>query len=556
MNLPVCDFDGPTLLLFNDIPSLVYLSHIPIFIIAFLLGVIVLRGGYKNLQNWGFFCAMMAFGLWVFLDSVFWAANRPDIIMFVWSLIILIEPLVHIFILYLVYVSVTKNDLPFNQKLLALLIFLPQLLFVPTKYTLSSFVLSDCLPNEVSFAFYSYTIEVIFIFWIALFFIKKFRDIRDEKRRRELRYIATGSLLFLLSFTGGNIYGSITDNWTVGAIGLFGMTILAGFFAYSIVKFHTFNVKVIATQALVAGLIILVGSQLFFTLDIVNVLLVGITWILVTILGLVLIRSVKDEIARKEELQRIAHELEVANEELRKLDNVKTEFLSMASHQLRTPLTAMKGYLSMLIEGSYGEISETVKEILNKVYVVNTRLARLVEEFLNVSRIDAGRVQYNFEETRLEPILKELFDAFVLGAQERGLTLRLALPKQPLPKLPLDTLKVKEVISNLIDNALKYTKAGSVVIKAERKNDQVAVSVEDTGIGITPETMARLFEKFSRSKETAKMEVSGTGLGLYVGKKFVEAHGGTIRAESKGAGQGSRFVVTLPVSVSRKSGAR
>lgn len=542
-----CDFEGPRFLLFNDIPSLVYISHIPIFLIAFFLSFFVLRSGIKNLQNRAFFLSMIMFGLWVFLDSIFWAANRSDVIMFVWSMLVFVEPLVHMGMLYLVYVLSTGKDIPFYQKLIAVLIFLPQFFLVPTTYTLSGFDVSVCLPNEVFFSYYSYSIEVIFILWITLFGIIHHRKETGSKNRREMMYITSGIVLFLVSFTGGNIYGSITDDWTIGAVGLFGMIILSIFFAYSIVRFQTFDIKVISTQVLVGTLIILSGAQVFFAKTSTDFVLTFATLSLVVLFGTILVFAVKKEVKRKEEMEELSKRLAVANVELKRLDAAKSEFISIASHQLRTPLTAIKGYISLVLEGSYGKVVPSVQDVLNKVYTVNNRMGQLVEDLLSISRIESGRVQYNFVETQIEPVVADIVDMFLLLAKNRGLSLKMKLPKKTLPKLKLDVNKIREVISNLIDNAIKYTKEGGVTVIVEGDEHAVTVKVQDTGIGVDPADSKRLFEKFTRSSETMKLDVSGTGLGLYVGKNFVEAHGGLLSVESEGHGKGATFVIRLPI---------
>ncbi len=548
-----CDFDGPKFLLFNDIPSLVYVSHIPIFIIAFFLGFFVLRSGVKSLENRAFFSAMMMFGIWVFLDSVFWAANRSDVIMFVWSMLVFVEPIVHMSMLYLVYVLSTGKDMPFRYKLVAALIFLPQFFLVPTTYTLSGFDITACLPGEVFFSYYSYCIEIIFILWITIFGILHHRYSAGNKNRREMLYITSGIVLFLVSFTGGNIYGSLSEDWTIGAIGLFGMIILSIFFAYSIVRFQTFDIKVISTQVLVATLIVLSGSQVFFAKSSTNLILTLVTLLLVVIFGSILVFAVKKEVRRKEELQALTQELAIANNELKRLDAAKSEFISIASHQLRTPLTAIKGYVSLILEGSYGKVPMTLQDVLNKVYIVNNRMGQLVEDLLSISRIESGRVQYNFVEAQLEPIVADIVDMFTIMAKEKKLSLKIKLPKKSLPKLTLDVNKIREVVSNLIDNALKYTKEGGVTVTVEGDDRCVSVRIQDTGIGVDPKEGKRLFEKFTRSTETMKLDVSGTGLGLYVGKNFVEAHGGLLSVESDGLGKGSTFIIKLPVETFGKA---
>lgn len=547
-----CDIADPTFLLFNDIPSLVYISHIPIFVVAFLLGFFVFWSNRQQIENRVFFVAMIFFGSWVFLDQVFWAANRADIIMFVWTVIVLIEPLVHMFMLYLAYLLLTGRDMPFKKKLIAVLIFLPQLFLVPTTFTLSSFDIVNCLPNESTFAYYSYAIETIFILWITFFAISSLRNVHVHRSRRERLAIMTGMIAFLVSFTGGNLYGSISDNWTIGAIGLFGMTLLSGFFAYSIVKYQTFNVKLISTQALVTALVIMSGAQIFFAKTLGNRILTVVTFTLMLILGLFLIRAVRFEIKRKEELETLTKELSAANVELKRLDASKSEFISIASHQLRTPLTAIRGFLALLVEGAYGKLEPKIGDTIQKIMVANNRLMSLVENLLNISRIEAGRIQYQFAPTHVETIVDELDDMFALAAKEKGLKFKVERPDKPLPILSLDATKIREVISNMIDNSIKYTQDGSITVSYERHPECVAVIVSDTGMGIDSKDLPHLFKKFERGSQAERVNVSSTGLGLFVGRKFAEAHGGTITAHSAGKGKGSKFILELPIHVVEK----
>ncbi len=548
-----CDLPEPSLLLFNDIPSLVYVSHIPIFIVAFLLGIFVYLSNRQQIENRIFFAAMIFFGSWVFLDQVFWAANRADVIMFVWTIIVLIEPMVHICMLYLAYLLLTGRDMPFTQKLIAFLIFLPQIFLVPTTFTLSSFDIANCLPNESTFAYYSYTIETIFILWITLFAISSLRNVHVQRSRRERLAIMTGIIAFLVSFTGGNLYGSISDDWTIGAIGLFGMTLLSGFFAYSIVKYQTFNVKLISTQALVMSLVFMSGAQVFLAKSLPNRIVTGITCSLMLILGIFLIREVKKEVQRKEELEVLSKELALANTELKRLDESKSEFISIASHQLRTPLTAIRGFLALLVEGAYGKLEPKIEQTIQKVTVANNRLMSLVENLLNISRIEAGRIQYQFAPTHIEDIVNELDDMFILAAKEKGIHFKVEKPAKPLPLLSLDAAKIREVISNMIDNAIKYTQTGSITVSYEQHPECVAVVVADTGMGIDPNDMPHLFKKFERGSQAERVNVSSTGLGLFVGRKFAEAHGGTITAHSEGKGKGAKFILELPIHVVEKA---
>ncbi|MFZ2187894.1 MAG: HAMP domain-containing sensor histidine kinase [Candidatus Moraniibacteriota bacterium] len=328
---------------------------------------------------------------------------------------------------------------------------------------------------------------------------------------------------------------------------MFSAPIFAGFLAYLIVRYKAFDIKLIGAQTLVVAQFVLIGSMLTVVTSVTNYILVGLTLIMTLVAGWILIRSVRKEVERKEELQKISDALSIANQRLKELDATKSEFISIASHQLRTPLTAIKGYISLLLEGSYGKVPAAIQDILNKVYTVNSRLVQLVEDLLNVSRIEAGRIQYGFASTQLEPLIAELVDMFRPTAKDKNLLLEMKLSKTPLPQLIIDPNKIKEVLSNLIDNALKYTKEGSVTVSLEGTSSVARIIVSDTGIGIHPEDKKNLFQKFLRSKETTKMVVSGAGLGLYVGKNFIEAHGGKIWAESDGPDKGSRFIIELPL---------
>ena len=233
---------------------------------------------------------------------------------------------------------------------------------------------------------------------------------------------------------------------------------------------------------------------------------------------------------------------------MEELDKQKSEFISIASHQLRTPLTAIRGYISLALEGAYGKVQGTpIEDIMNKMYTIDLRLSQLVEDLLNVSKIEAGKVQYKWENVTLEPVVSELYDMFTVLAEKKGLKLHFNKPESVLPTMKIDVNKIKEILSNLIDNAIKYTEHGSVTIHIEQDATVARIVIEDTGIGISKEDVDRLFGKFIRTETTQKMDSGGSGLGLFVGKTFVEGHGGRVYATSEGVGKGSSFIVELPL---------
>lgn len=528
-----------------DIPALLYYSHIPTAIVMLLVGFFVyLRNKDLLSANLLFFMALF-FSLWVVGDLIIWVSPDSQKVMFWWSVINLFEVTVSLSTLYFSYAFLERKDVKLWPKITALLLFLPFFMLIPTEFNLKGFNTALCEASQGSLIYYFYFLEIL-IFASLLIYLGRKVATAEKNDKKRIVVFSCGVILFLLSFSGTNIVASLTGDWHILQYGLFGSPVFVSFLAYLIVRYKAFDVKLLGAQALVLGLIALIGSQLFFIQELTSYILVALTFVLAAIFGIILIRSVKEEVRRKEELQILTQELASANQELKRLDVAKSEFISIASHQLRTPLTAIKGYVSLLLEGSYGQVLPAVQDVLNKVYLVNNRMGQLVEDLLSISRIESGRVQYNFVPAQLEPIVADAVDMFALMAKERGLYLKIKLPKQSLPPLSLDVNKIREVISNLIDNALKYTREGGVTVGVKYENGLALVSVADTGIGIDPKDADRLFEKFTRSSETMKLDVSGTGLGLYVGKNFVEAHGGTLRVESSGPGKGACFIISIP----------
>ena len=252
----------------------------------------------------------------------------------------------------------------------------------------------------------------------------------------------------------------------------------------------------------------------------------------------------------KEERKRKTKELIDTGKKLRKLDKTKSEFISIASHQLRTPLTSVKGFASLLLEEAYGKMSKDQKEIVNKIYISNERLILLVEDLLNMSRIERGEMKYEFQEVAIKDLIQSVVALMNVQVKSRGLYLKFhnKIKGNVEVTVKADYKKLAETIGNLINNAMQYTSKGGIDVFLEEKDGQVKVSVSDTGIGILANDIPKLFEKFSRGKGVSELHTEGTGLGLYIARKITEAHGGKIGVESPGKGKGSTFYLELPKS--------
>ncbi|MDD3498228.1 MAG: HAMP domain-containing sensor histidine kinase, partial [Candidatus Moranbacteria bacterium] len=261
-----------------------------------------------------------------------------------------------------------------------------------------------------------------------------------------------------------------------------------------------------------------------------------------------LIKSSRETVKQKEELEILSKKLAKNNRKLKELDDAKNEFISITAHQLRTPPTVIKGYINMAQEDPNNKLDDETRDALDRALISNERLIDLIEDILSVSRIESGKMRYEMKEDQdIEGVLEEIYESFLLRAQDKGLELVLSNPKERLPKIFMDGKKIREVISNLVDNAIKYTREGKVEIVASERDGNIRIEVKDTGVGVPREEMPYLFKKFSRGKNPGRLGAEGTGLGIFVGKKIVEDHGGKIWIESEGANKGSTFIIELPV---------
>jgi signal transduction histidine kinase len=240
-------------------------------------------------------------------------------------------------------------------------------------------------------------------------------------------------------------------------------------------------------------------------------------------------------------------ELQAANEKLKELDHLKSQFVSVVSHELRTPMTSIKGYVENLLDGLAGTLTHKQTYSLDRVKHNVERLTRMINELLDLSKIEAGRMELILAPVSLSEMAEEVVESNHAAADERSIAL-LAIFPQPLPPVMGDADKLNRVLTNLIHNAIKFTpQGGEIRIEGQvRDGGHVEVSVTDTGNGIPSCDLGKIFDKFYWS-ESAPVEARGAGLGLAIAKNLVELHGGTIRAEST-LGEGSRFSFTVPIA--------
>ena len=232
------------------------------------------------------------------------------------------------------------------------------------------------------------------------------------------------------------------------------------------------------------------------------------------------------------------------------IERMKTEFVSLSAHQLRTPLAAIKWTLKLFLEGDLGLITKEQKEFLEKTYKSNERMISLINDLLNVTRIEEGRYISQLLFYDISDITQSVIDLSKEEIKKKNIKIEFKKP-EAVPKVLMDQEKIKLVIENFIDNAIKYTfPGGKVTVEVIRGTNEIEVRVKDTGVGVPKDQQSRVFTRFFRGSNVVRLDTEGSGLGLFLAKNIIEAHGGKIGFESE-SGKGSTFYFTLPLKTTR-----
>ena len=235
----------------------------------------------------------------------------------------------------------------------------------------------------------------------------------------------------------------------------------------------------------------------------------------------------------------------------KQIDKLKSEFISIAAHQLRTPLSAIKWIIKMVLDGDAGELTIEQEELLTKGYKSNERIIRLVNDLLNVSRIEEGRFGYNFQYNNFQDVLNIVTENAEGAVGKKHLKLTVDKPDK-LPNVYMDKERIIMIIQNLLDNAINYTpENGKIEIKIKKIDKDINISIKDSGVGIPEKNKAKIFSKFFRGENVMRMQTEGTGLGLFISKNIIEKHNGKIDIKSK-EGIGTEVIITLPIKKSKK----
>jgi len=514
--------------------SFYYFSSLLNALTATFIGFFVYFNNRKSKTNQLFVLFCMGVAMWAY-PYCFWPGAQDKATALL-SFQLLHVGAIFLPIFYLHFILVWLNLYQEKKRVLKLG-YLAGLILTPFVFT--PLFIKDMVP-KLSFKYWAEP-GILYHFFLLIFFsyaiysvylLIKALTTADETKQNQIKYVLIGTIV---GYLGGATNYPLWYNIPIPPLGNWTTTVYVAIVAYAIIKHHLMDIRVVLTEFFVSliALLLLIEAVTAQTLT-AGLYRIGL-FTAFCVFGYLLIKSVLNEIKLREKL-------EIAN-------NAKSEFVSIASHQLRTPLTAIKGYISMMIENTYGKLPEALLKPLQNVYESNEKLIKLVNDLLDLSRLEAGKIEFTPTLTSLEKIVADIIEELKINADKKSLYLKLIKPKEALPEIMVDQPKIRQVVLNLIDNAIKYTREGGITIKLKATDSQEQIIISDTGIGISPDEIPSLFQMFSRASAGAKLHTEGSGVGLHVAKKFIEMHQGRIWVESEGKNEGSTFYIELPIKL-------
>jgi len=518
-----------------------------------MFSLLVLSRNTKNTTNVAFFIATLGVNFWNISMLAFRGSQDQEIAAYIARFLYFFASTIPFLFLYFIHIYPNSNYvlktwqkyiLPIPFLIIALLTFIPDFLIrgVILNETTEPVILFNLLPHIV------YVVYIVAMFsWSFMALINKYIKTFGTGRK-QLIFIWIGTFITASIGMVTNLIMPLFGNFTLNWFGQIGTVFMVASITYAILKHHLFNIKAILAEILAIAIIVVLLVELSFAGSVAEVGFKALVLMAISIFSYILVRGIAKEIEIKEKVSGLVHDIATANQRLRQLEKQKSEFVSIASHQLRTPLTAIKGYTSMLLEGSFGKIPKETNEAIQTIFNSSQRLVALVEDLLTVSRIEQGRIRYEFSNFDIREIVDKVIKDKALSIDEKGLKLFFRAEDGNIPYMVRgDVTKLKQVINNILDNAVKYTVKGIIRVSISKDDamGKIRISVSDTGVGMDAKTIEQVFKMFNKQHSASKASLPVSGIGLYVARQIIKAHRGRIWAESPGVGQGTTFFIEI-----------
>lgn len=454
------------------------------------------------------------------------------------------------------HVEISKKTKLFAVVALSVVIFLVQIPFLEWAVVKN---ITEVGIEKVETFGYGYAVYLAFIFWyfgggLTALFKKFFKTKKDPKLYatvgNQLRYVIWGtSIAIIVGITTNVIFPNI------GVVGFYwfgpaGTLIMVLFISYAITRHKLWDFRLIAIELFIALLILTILLQVLIAETVSERVVKSVIFAVVALFSYYVIKNLLEEVRARERLEQLAEDLAHANRRLQVIDQEKSDFVSITSHQFRTPLTVIGGYTSMLLEGSFKPLkNKDQREVLDKMFQASKRLVFTIEEFLNISRLERNEMRYRFEKANIKLLVGNVISVFQDIIKQADISFSFHVEDAESYLVYVDIEKTKTVVGNILDNAVKYTpRGGNITVRLSKnvKEGKIILEVADTGIGIPNEMKHRLFEKFSRAPGVSKLHTEGRGLGLYIAQQIMKTQRGDIHVFSEGLNKGSIFTLHFP----------
>ncbi|KND50397.1 MAG: two-component system, NarL family, sensor histidine kinase BarA [Parcubacteria bacterium C7867-007] len=536
----ICEWDIAQYLIFSgNGEPLIYYSHLTsIAIFIGLLGFTFLK-----LRQWPkntFRLMALAYIVWLFCDLVLWANEGISNVMFFWTIINLVEPLIFVFAYAYFVQFVEGRSISMKGRWLIFLLLVPTLIMAPIGLSVIGFDYTDCDRNVVEgiAAYYNYFLEALFLTLTVVKTVNLFLTKKVVAQRNKLLAVSVGTTLLMFSFLVANYLGTVTGDYVTSQYGHIAVPFFAAFLAFITIKYESFEPRILLIDTLVVALFIDLLSLFFVRVENYQIYANVVAILIMIPLGYTLLTGIRREVRARKEIQQLAENLEIANKQ-------QVTLIHFITHQIKGFVTKSRNIFSMTLEGDFGPISDQLRPMIEEGFRSDTKGVTTIQEILNAANIKSGKVTYQQVPFDLKELIEEIVKDIKSAADAKGLALTFEAAGDSFT-FNGDRQHMLNALKNLIDNSIKYTPTGTVAVTLTKEGSIFRFTIKDTGIGITPEDMAHLFTEGGHGKESIKVNVESTGFGLYIVKNIIDAHKGTVRAESEGAGKGSTFIVELP----------
>jgi signal transduction histidine kinase len=514
----------------------------PVYLLAPSAVLIVMVGIYSLMratkkENTIFFFLCMSQALWAISSFLMWISCGNDIAVSFWDRSVYFATCLMVPFLYHLSLEICGLAERRVSKILVRLCYIIGIFFAyltTTPYFVEGVFYYAYYGGCHTYARTGHHFFLIYVIaFLSFSFYNLYKTWRSEKQNQEKRDKAYFTLLGYSVFSLAGIgmitaYGIVVYPAYYIFFPLFSLII-----TYAITERNLF-ISSMATDILIGAILVLFSAFFFFPELQIGAIGKGSIFLLLLLSCSLLLKHNHEDIKRKEEAERVS--------------KLKTEFISIVSHQLRTPLAAIRGYTDMIKDGDYGAAPKEMSVPLDYIHDASVSMIKMVNGLLSVTRLERGKVELKVASFPVEKMIEGCIQDVELKAKEKGLYVKYERPEQALPLLRGDEEKIKHAVMNILNNAILYTVTGGVTITTSvLYSSKIRIEIKDTGVGIDAEEQQKIFESFSRGKKGVEMYTQGTGLGLYVAKSFIAMHKGTVTVSSEGKDKGSTFYIDIPI---------